>query len=117
MEKEWYHQFFNEKVNMIAQTQKMSMTPNTLIETVNATTALDAKLVSKNTSIPEAPKKRFVPILLKSFLEMGVTTVSNWFDRTLHRRELMNLDDHLLKDIGLTRWDVLREYEKPFWKA
>lgn len=32
------------------------------------------------------------------------------------RRSLMVLDDRLLKDIGLSRADALRESRKPFWK-
>ena len=92
---------------MITQTQKMSLTQNALIETVNTTTVH---------SILEVPKKRSTPIPFMRLLVMGVTTVSNWFDRAHHRRDLMNLNDHILKDIGMTRWDILQEYEKPFWK-
>lgn len=33
------------------------------------------------------------------------------------RRCLMALDDRLLKDIGLSRADALREGSKPFWKG
>lgn len=31
------------------------------------------------------------------------------------RRHLAELDDRALKDIGLTRLDVVRETDKPFW--
>ncbi|MFZ1430998.1 MAG: DUF1127 domain-containing protein [Geminicoccaceae bacterium] len=33
------------------------------------------------------------------------------------RRRLAALGDDLLRDIGLTRGDVEREYERPFWSA
>jgi len=39
-----------------------------------------------------------------------------WQERARGRRELQQLNDHMLKDIGLNRIDALREAEKPFWK-
>lgn len=32
------------------------------------------------------------------------------------RRRLLELNDHLLKDMGLSRDDARREGEKPFWR-
>ncbi|NMQ19553.1 DUF1127 domain-containing protein [Candidatus Competibacter phosphatis] len=32
------------------------------------------------------------------------------------RRELLALDDRMLKDIGLSRADAFREGSKPFWR-
>jgi uncharacterized protein YjiS (DUF1127 family) len=37
--------------------------------------------------------------------------------RVRERRELQELDDRLLADIGLTHADVERECAKPFWVA
>jgi len=39
-----------------------------------------------------------------------------WQERARGRRELEALDARMLKDIGLTRIDALREADKPFWK-
>lgn len=39
-----------------------------------------------------------------------------WLERSRQRRHLSALDDHVLKDIGLTRADVALECEKPFWQ-
>jgi len=39
------------------------------------------------------------------------------YERWRQRQALMRLDDHLLKDIGLSRADVEAEASKPFWKA
>ncbi|HXV22906.1 MAG TPA: DUF1127 domain-containing protein [Alphaproteobacteria bacterium] len=39
-----------------------------------------------------------------------------WQERARQRRALLQLDDALLKDIGLTRADVERECGKPFWR-
>ena len=38
-----------------------------------------------------------------------------WQVHARDRRMLENLDDHLLKDIGMTRADLDHELSKPFW--
>jgi uncharacterized protein YjiS (DUF1127 family) len=43
--------------------------------------------------------------------------VRTWFDRSRQRRALAELDDRLLRDIGLTRAQAEREAAKPFWCA
>lgn len=45
-----------------------------------------------------------------------VTRIEVWHDRALTRRQLAEMDDRLLKDIGLTRLDAEQEYTKPFWR-
>jgi uncharacterized protein YjiS (DUF1127 family) len=42
--------------------------------------------------------------------------LATWQERARGRRALAYLDDHLLRDIGLTRADVERESMKPFWR-
>lgn len=42
--------------------------------------------------------------------------VPAWIDRARQRRELMALDERMLRDIGLTRLDAWREWRKPFWR-
>jgi uncharacterized protein YjiS (DUF1127 family) len=44
--------------------------------------------------------------------ELGLT----WFDRARQRRQLCELSDHMLRDLGLTRADVWAESAKPFWR-
>lgn len=39
-----------------------------------------------------------------------------WYYRWRQRQALMRLDDHLLKDIGVSRADAEQEGTKPFWK-
>lgn len=39
-----------------------------------------------------------------------------WAERARQRRALLSLDDWMLKDIGLTRADVMHEYDKPIWR-
>lgn len=40
-----------------------------------------------------------------------------WAERAAERRHLTQLDDHLLKDIGLNRVDVETIGTKPFWRS
>ena len=45
--------------------------------------------------------------------------LSFWRDRSRQRsrlHELADLNDDLLRDIGVTREEALREAEKPFWR-
>jgi len=42
--------------------------------------------------------------------------ISSWVERSRQRQALAALDDHSLRDIGITRVDAARECEKPFWK-
>jgi uncharacterized protein YjiS (DUF1127 family) len=40
-----------------------------------------------------------------------------WQERARERRRLATLDDHMLRDIGLSRSQVEYEISKPFWQA
>ena len=42
--------------------------------------------------------------------------ISHWIERTRQRDALASLDDQALGDIGITRTEAAREYEKPFWR-
>jgi uncharacterized protein YjiS (DUF1127 family) len=39
-----------------------------------------------------------------------------WQERARSRHQLARLDARMLKDIGLSRLDALREADKPFWR-
>lgn len=40
-----------------------------------------------------------------------------WQERASQRHALASLDDHLLKDLGISRAEALCEAAKPFWRA
>jgi len=42
-------------------------------------------------------------------------TLKQKHDRWQQRRALLDLSDHMLKDIGITREEAKREARKPFW--
>ena len=45
--------------------------------------------------------------------------LAHWLARRRTRIALCDIpyDDHLLKDIGVSRGDALREADKPFWRS
>jgi uncharacterized protein YjiS (DUF1127 family) len=43
--------------------------------------------------------------------------IGTWFERSRQRRALADLDDRLLRDIGVTCTQARREAAKPFWSA
>jgi len=44
-------------------------------------------------------------------------TLLAWRNRALMRRNLLAMNDYMLKDIGLSRCDAQREANKPFWEG
>ncbi len=44
-----------------------------------------------------------------------VAAIRLWRGRARSRQQLRELNDHLLKDIGLRREDIGYEFPKPFW--
>jgi uncharacterized protein YjiS (DUF1127 family) len=67
-----------------------------------------------------------IPARTAQSAERSTQTARGWFDRIelwLARRrqrkalaELATRDDHLLRDIGLSRGEAEREAAKPFWR-
>ncbi len=46
-----------------------------------------------------------------------VDAVLVWQERARERRRLMQLSDHMLRDIGISRATAAGEAEKPFWRV
>ena len=53
---------------------------------------------------------------LSALIVKSTDTVLDWQDRARQRHRLGEMDDHLLRDIGLSRADLEHEIEKPFWR-
>lgn len=51
----------------------------------------------------------------KSIIKKPAAILLQWQRRAHLRCQLQELDDHMLKDIGLTRGDVIDETSKPFY--
>jgi uncharacterized protein YjiS (DUF1127 family) len=45
-----------------------------------------------------------------------IDVLMEWRDRVRERRQLDSLGDHMLKDLGVSRVEVEREVNKPFWR-
>ena len=54
---------------------------------------------------------------LASRLVRALDTALLWHERARQRRQLLQLDDVMLRDIGVGRSDVMGEASKPFWRA
>ncbi|HEX9462577.1 MAG TPA: DUF1127 domain-containing protein [Alphaproteobacteria bacterium] len=46
----------------------------------------------------------------------AVARLLDWRWRATQRDVLRTLDDRMLKDVGLSRADLERELQKPFWR-
>ena len=51
------------------------------------------------------------------FITAIATRLAEWHERAEQRTHLAGMDDRMLKDIGVTSVDAVRESSKPFWKA
>jgi uncharacterized protein YjiS (DUF1127 family) len=56
------------------------------------------------------------PSRRNSVLQRVIGLLRRWRERAYSRRRLCELDDHILRDIGLTRDALLREATRPFWR-
>ena len=52
-----------------------------------------------------------------SRLPKALNVLFIWRDRVRDRQMLGDLNDHYLRDIGLSRYDIMLERSKPFWRA
>lgn len=56
-----------------------------------------------------------IPSLI-SRLQISLSRLKQYRQNAKQRKQLAQLPDYLLKDIGVTRAEALEEAEKPFWK-
>ncbi|MFQ5973572.1 MAG: DUF1127 domain-containing protein, partial [Alphaproteobacteria bacterium] len=53
---------------------------------------------------------------MKSWFDLW-NLIPRWRQRISQRRELLGLNEHLLKDMGVRRLDAMHEASKPFWRS
>jgi uncharacterized protein YjiS (DUF1127 family) len=53
----------------------------------------------------------------ESLLSRLMAAPRRWLARHAARQTLLELDDHLLADIGMTRGNAVIEWQKAFWEA
>ena len=51
----------------------------------------------------------------RSLFRQIADLLRTWVERDRQRRQLAELSDHLLRDIGVTRTEAMCEAAKPFW--
>ena len=57
-----------------------------------------------------------IPVLAHWALTVAVQLIA-WDHRHRSRKSLSQLEDHMLRDIGLTSSNAFEESDKPFWKG
>ena len=78
-------------------------------------TARTAPTLARETSLTPALPERAVEAMHRRAQGL-VDTIVAWQRRSRDRALLKELDAYELRDIGLTRADVLVEVDKPFWR-
>ena len=73
--------------------------------------------MSQSVSIKEPVRAGPVVAAGQAVLSSLASMIAIWLDRAQGRRDLSELDDRLLADIGISREDALWEAGKPFWRT
>jgi uncharacterized protein YjiS (DUF1127 family) len=81
------------------------------MHTIRISVPIPAVLVQATVAVAQAP------VRVGQAIAAGLLTVFDWRERAVQRRMLADLDDRLLRDLGLTRADVYKECRKQFWEA
>jgi len=64
-----------------------------------------------------APAALAAPRGLRAAFQSIRKRVAEWRERAEQRRHLSGMNDRMLKDVGISRADAVREASKPFWQA
>jgi uncharacterized protein YjiS (DUF1127 family) len=62
------------------------------------------------------PRVSLGPRLGRALARMAAATFA-WHERARQRHALMQLSDHMLRDIGISRAEAVGEAGKPFWQV
>ena len=58
------------------------------------------------------PRMHLARLPIRAWLRLA----ERWIERCRTRRALARLDDHLLRDVGISRAEAAREAANPFWR-
>ena len=78
--------------------------------------------MSTHSILPQVPNNAFAQpthslrLLLQKAVQAAYATLLQWNDRQAQRDHLRELDDRLLRDMGLSKEEVWQEAQKPFWR-
>lgn len=79
--------------------------------------------MSAHSILPQVPRSNLshtthsLRDLLQRAVQATYATLLLWNDRQMQRNHLSELDDRLLRDMGLNPQDVREETLKPFWRG
>jgi uncharacterized protein YjiS (DUF1127 family) len=73
--------------------------------------------MSQSVSIKEPVRAGPVVAAGQAVLSSLANVIAIWLNRQQGRRDLSDLDDRLLADVGISREDAVWEAGKPFWRA
>jgi uncharacterized protein YjiS (DUF1127 family) len=73
--------------------------------------------MSQSVSIREPVRAGSVVAAGQAVLSSLASGIAVWLNRQQGRRDLSELDDRLLADVGISREDALCEARKPFWRT
>lgn len=73
-------------------------------------------LIERETSLPSVTLRRGIRRSLQRAASL-VDIIRQWQKRASDRALLRGLNAYDLRDLGLTRADVLAEADKPFWRT
>lgn len=66
-----------------------------------------------------AARQRAVAVaaIVGTIMQLAATRFFAWRERARSRRALAAMDERMRRDIGISRFAVLHETSKPFWRA
>lgn len=81
---------------------------------------LTAMVSPRHAALTAKPLRENLPALglrpyITGMLHYTSRTLALWNERSNQRHRMLKLDDHQLRDLGLTRAQVEIEWQKPFW--
>jgi len=76
------------------------------------------KIIDHGLTVPHMARFgcRFLCMECQPSILFVIGTFKVWLERWCQRRALVQLDNRLLNDIGVTKTQALHEIAKPFWR-